>query len=106
MNIKFLKDEDGEDWDVGDTITIESEIRFSEVFSEDENLVNIDTVNITITGYNGNEVVTSQAMQNHATGQYFFEWDTTGLDAGDYEVEIDASNSIGEIETGWIKLKD
>lgn len=106
MNIKFIKDEDGENWDIGDAIRIEASLTQTDPFDDTESKVNIANFTITITGYNDNEVVSQQALTNHDTGQYFYKWDTTGLDAGDYEVKVEASeNGVKETETAWIKLK-
>jgi hypothetical protein len=105
MNIKFLND--GTEFDVGDTIRIESTIEEQEPFEESWSLTDPQTVEITITGYNDNEVVSSQSMTKESTGKYFYNWDTTGLDAGDYEVVVDSStNGISEVEDDWIKITD
>lgn len=106
MNIKFLKDEDGDDWDVGDSITIEATVNFSDVFSDTSNKTNLNSVQITITGYNNNVVINAQSMTNNDTGEYYYVWDTTGEDPGDYEIEVDGANGASEVETAWIRLKE
>lgn len=105
MTIKFLGE--GREFDVGDTIRIESTIEEQAPFEEEFTLTDPSTVTITITGYNDNEVVSQQDMTKDSTGQYFFNWTTTGLDAGDYEVVVSAStNGTKEVEDDWVKLTD
>jgi len=109
MNIKFLQNNEGDDWDIGDTIRIEATVKESEPFEAAENadLVDPSTIEITITGYQDNEVVSNASMTQNSTGQYFYNWDTSGLDPGDYEIEITASqNGTAETDDEWIRLTD
>jgi len=105
MTIKFLGE--GEEFDVGDTIRIESTIKAEPPFSDDKNLQSVANVDITITDYNGTDVVDDQAMTEFSEGQYFYEWDTTGLGKGDFEVVVTANeNGITEIEDDFVRLTD
>jgi len=105
MNIKFLND--GEEFDIGDTIRIETTVEEQEPFEETSSLVDPAQITITITGYNDNEVVSQQDMTKDSTGKYFYNWNTNGLDAGDYEVVTSASaNGATDNEDDYIRITD
>ena len=105
MNIKFLND--GEEFDIGDTIRIETTVEEQQPFEETSSLVDPAQITITITGYNDNEVVSQEDMTKEEKGKYFFNWNTSGLDAGDYEVVTSAStNGTKDNEDDWIRLTD
>jgi len=107
MNIKFLQNTEGDDWDVGDTIRVETTAEENQAFSDTYAKFDPDSITITITGYNSNVVVNSQDMDKNAQGEYYFNWDTTGLSAGDYEVEITATaNGTDEVDDEWIRITD
>jgi len=107
MNIKFLGE--GEEFDVGNTIRIESTIKETQPFEDDDQaqLFDPSTVEITITDYDGTDVVSSVSMTQDSTGQYFHNWNTTGLTSGDYEIVIHAEQN-GKVhnEDDWIRLTD
>lgn len=99
--------ENGDDFEVGDTVRIESTVKSNEPFDEERTLSDPEEITVTITGYNDNEVVSAQDMTKNATGEYFFNWNTSSLDAGDYEVVVTASDAgVTETEDDWIKLTD
>jgi len=105
MNIKFLND--GEEFDIGDTIRIETTIEEQLPFEETSSLVDPAQITITITGYNNNEVVSQEDMTKDSKGKYFFNWNTNGLDPGDYEVETAASaNGATDNEDDYIRITD
>ena len=107
MNIKFLQNNEGDDWDVGDTIRIETVVEENQAFSDTFTKSDPESIKITITGYNSNIVVNSQTMDMDGTGEYYFNWDTSGLAPGDYEIEITASkNGTSETDDEWIRLTD
>lgn len=82
--------------EVGDTPRFEEEVKEFTPFDSEGSLVDPDTITITISKYDGTKVVDSESMQKHATGQYFYNWDTQGLEATEYKVEIVAVK--GDIE--------
>ena len=93
--------------EVGDTIRFESELYSSLPFNENESLTDADTIEITIEKRDGTKVVDSQSMTEHAEGQYYFEWDTSGLEATDYKVTVSASTSnASETDCGFIRLEE
>jgi len=74
--------------EVGDTLRFEEKVNEFNPFSDSGSLVDPDTIEITITDYDGNKEVDAQSMTKSDTGKYYFDWDTDGKDAGDYDVEI------------------
>jgi len=107
MNIKFLQNNENDDWDVGDTITIETTVEQTAAFEDNYTKFDPDTIEITIIGYNDNEVVSAASMTKDVTGRYYYNWDTSGLSAGDYEIEIEASaNGATEKDDEWIRITD
>lgn len=107
MTIKFLK-EDSENFEVGDSIRIESTIKSNEPFSDTRTLTDPNTVEITIIDdYNNTTVVNGVSMSKNATGEYFYNWDTSSLSAGDYKIEVKAEGSGStEIEDDFIRLEN
>ena len=67
MNIKFLND--GEEFDIGDTIRIETTVEEQLPFEETSSLVDPAQITITITGYNDNEVVSQEDMTKEEKGK-------------------------------------
>lgn len=109
MTIKFLG-ENGRDteFDVGDTIRIESTIEQQRPFEDTWSLTDPNTVTITIIeDYNNTKIVEEVDMTKDSTGQYFYNWNTTNLDPADYEVIVDGStNGAKESEDDYIRLTD
>lgn len=106
MNIKFLK-EDGENFEVGDTVTIETTVETKSPFDEERTKANIDDIGITIIGYNDNVVIDAQSMTNEGTGEYFYNWNTENVEPGDYEITVEAEGSGStEVENDWIRITD
>lgn len=104
--INFFK-EDGEDFEVGDTVTFEYTVKGREPFEDERTLEDPDTITISIEGYQNNLVVDSQDMTKNATGEYFFNWDTNGSSSGDYKVTVNVSGSgSSDEESDWIRLTD
>ena len=92
-------------YDVKDTIRIESTIELNPPF-DDTTKTDPETVEITITEPDDTEDV-STSMTNHETGEYYYNWDTTNLDEGDYLVEVYAerASSESELEDFYIRLE-
>ena len=105
MNIKFLNN--GEEFDVGDTIRIETTVEERQPFEDTYSFTDPSSISITITGYNDNEVVSEADMTKDSTGKYFYNWTTTNLEPGDYEIVIESStNGTKDVEDDWIRLTD
>mgnify|MGYP006279747377 CR=1 FL=1 len=93
--------------EVGDTVRFESENFSSTPFNDSESLVDADTITITVEKRDGTKVVDEASIENHDTGQYFYEWDTTGLEATDYQVTVKAERGdVQEKTCGYIRLKE
>jgi len=105
-NIKFLK-EDGEDFEIGDTVTFEYTVKGREPFEDTRTLEDPETIEISVEGYQNNLVVEGQSMTKNAVGEYFYNWDTSNLDAGDYKVTVFVSGGgSSDEENDWIRLTD
>lgn len=105
MTIKFLGD--GKEFDVGDTVRIESTVTTEPPFSDTESKADPASITITIFDYSDNKVVDSQSMTQNDTGQYFYKWDTSGENKGDFEVVVSSSlNGTSEEEDDYIRLTD
>lgn len=93
--------------DVGDTVRFESEFFSSLPFQDEENLTDAENITITIETADGNEVVDSQDLTEHKRGQYFFEWNTSGLDPVQYKVTVEVEQGDGSETThGFIELDE
>lgn len=96
-----------DDREVGDTVRFESEFFTSLPFEDSESLTDADNIEITIESADGTKVVDSQDLTEHDTGQYFFEWNTSGEDVGQYKVVVNATQGDGDERTiGFIELED
>ena len=100
MNIKST-------YDLKDTIRIESTIKIDTAFSDTDNYYSPNTVEITITSPDDSEVVSNASMTEHDTGEFYYEWDTSTLDAGDYLVEVYAEKDDGvkALDDFYIRLE-
>jgi len=93
--------------DPGDSIRIETTIKQTTPFSDIEDKIDPDTIEITIKDPSDTKTVDSVSMTKNATGEYYYIWDTTTSSTeGDYEViiEADEAGSI-EIDNEYIRLK-
>jgi len=105
MTIKFIGENGKDTFDQGDTITIEGTFKESLPFDDDQTLTDPDQIELTIKGFENNIVVDQVDMTKNDTGEYFFNWDTSEVDAGDYEVEVQIfQEGAEEVEKEWIKL--
>jgi len=105
--IKFLK-EDGENFEVGDTVVFEYTVEAKRPFEDSRSLSNPDTVEITVEDtYNDTTVVDAASMTKKSTGQFFYSYDTTGEDSGDRKLTVEVAGSGSEEkEIDWIRLTD
>lgn len=94
-------------YEVGDTARIEVVFKQNQPFQDDEVIIDPDSMKITITEeYDGTEVVSDQDMTKYEDGKYYYLWDTTGEDAGDYEIKItgtDGGNT--DVEDEYVRLE-
>lgn len=93
--------------EVGDTIRFESELYNTTPFDTDETLTDADSITVTIEKKDSTKVVDSASLSEHAKGQYFYEWNTSGLEATDYQVKITANQGdADEVSCGYVRLKE
>lgn len=93
--------------EVGDTIRFESEVYNTTPFDTDETLTDADSITITIEKRDGTKVVDGASLLEHAKGQYYYEWDTQGLEKTDYKIEIKAvQGDTEEVSCGYVRLKE
>jgi len=107
MNVKFLGE--GTEFDVGSTVRIESTIKATDPFEDESQatLTDPSIIEITIIEYDGTNTVDEVNMTQESTGKYYFNWDTTGLDAGDYEIVVHAEqDGTKHSEDDWIRITD
>ncbi len=76
--------------DVRDTVRVKHEVR--KLDPEDDegegSLVDPSKIKITIFDPENTKVVDGSDMSKIETGKYYYLWDTTDLDPGDYHVEV------------------
>lgn len=93
--------------EVGDTLRFEETVKDIPPFSDTGTKTNADTIEITIESRNGSKEVDSQAMDKNSTGEYYFNWDTQGLDPGDYKVTIFTKKSdVEEKSVYYVRLTE
>jgi len=90
--------------DVGDTVIIEANIDFNLPFVDDQEPAKLEDSSVEITDYKG-EVVDEGELIRNDDGEYYYEWDTRGLEAGDYNVRIEAEQDGNfEVDKNFIRL--
>ena len=90
--------------DVGDSIRLESTIDFTMPFDDSDSPADLDSSSIVITDYDGTEIVNDTLTKN-ASGEYYYEWDTSELSKGDYKVVIEATlGGATEVDKGIVRL--
>jgi len=93
--------------DVGDTVRFESEFFSSLPFEDNESLTDADNINITIEKADGTKVIDGKSLTEHEVGQYFFEWNTSGLDPVQYKITVEVVQGDGSETThGFIELDE
>lgn len=94
-------------YDLDGAIIIESEVRVNQPFQDTpDDPSEIDGVTIDIY-YQGSKVVDGVSMTKDDTGQYYYTWDTSDEESGDYGIKITVEKDGAEgVENEVIRLKE
>jgi len=93
--------------DLGDSIIIETTIKKNEPFEDTSTNTDPDTITISIEDSDGNSIISDTSMTKNATGEYYYNWDTSdSLSEGHYKIIIEITlNESKEIDDSFIRLQ-